>query len=332
MKTPSLLPFDFIGSGFCGSVWAPAEEENSYALKREDGGQGRSLANDYDMHKRILTSLEQFNRTGIKQSFPRVLVPRCMQYIDAANSEWWSENILRFPQGYSPCNVLQSERIPPLPRLIRERLIDKYCPMALRAEIKASSANQSCLVRPYIGKRGHAPEIMRRHEVFSLENFPLHRNQMEELKLDVISYAKTMADALAMMHWHCKIDASDVEFVLAPPRDLAQMPFHGSKSSFLGEHTMWMLDFDYCRSMSMDSRGVTQAVTAFFQNDPFYPSPGPNGTWEQELWLIFRLRYLQTSFFILIENPERLSLPLTFVEKIEGTALQRSGTRWFNVV
>ena len=318
MNSPASPPFQMIGSGFCGTVWAPASEENSYALKREDGGPGRSLANDHDMHKRTLICLDQLDCKRKISPFPRIQVSRCIQVIDAADSAWWSENLARFPPGHSACNVLQSERIPPLPQPIRERLIVKYCPTALMDEIKASKSNQSCLVRPYLGRRRHGAGRPKRFEAFSLKNFPLHLDQMEHLDLDIASYAEIMAEALAMMHWHGKIDANDVEFVLAPPRNLAHpQSLNGSESSFLGEHTMWMLDFDCCRSMSMDDRGVTQAATAFFRNDPFYPRPSADGSRDRTLWEVFRRRYLQTSFDILVDDPQRLSLPEAFIEKIE---------------
>lgn len=42
---------------------------------------------------------------------------------------------------------------------------------------------------------------------------------MEDLNLDFASYAETMAETLAMMHWHAQIDVNDVESVLAPPSD-----------------------------------------------------------------------------------------------------------------
>lgn len=317
MNSLSSVPFCLIGSGFCGSVWAPAGEENSFALKREDGGPGRSLANDHDMHKRILTSLDQLDRKAPALSSQQVQVPRCFHFIDAGNSAWWSENLLRFPKGYSPCNILQSERIPPLPLLIRERLIAEYCPTALIDEIKASISNRSCLVRPYLGRRRHGAKRPKRFEAFSLKNFPLHLDQMEQLDLNIASYAEIMADALAMMHWYGEIDANDVEFVLAPPRNpMHPISSNELKYSFLGEHIMWMLDFDCCRSMSMDDRGITQAATAFFRNDPFYPRPSAESS-DQALWEVFRLRYLQTSSHILADDFQRLPLPIAFIKKIE---------------
>ena len=76
-----------------------------------------------------------------------------------------------------------------------------------------------------------------------------------------------MAEALAIMHWICEIDGNDVEFVLAPPDPQAK----GTTSNCLGEHSVWMLDFDLCRMMTMDEWGVKQAVVAFWRNDSFYP-------------------------------------------------------------
>jgi len=47
-----------IGAGFCGSVWAPrTASENAHSFKREDGGPGRSVYNDYVMHQKILSAL-----------------------------------------------------------------------------------------------------------------------------------------------------------------------------------------------------------------------------------------------------------------------------------
>ncbi|OQE15524.1 hypothetical protein PENFLA_c031G00161 [Penicillium flavigenum] len=83
-----------------------------------------------------------------------------------------------------------------------------------------------------------------------------------------------MAEALAMLHWIAGIDANDVEFVLAPcnGNDGATI------NNVLGRHSMWMLDFDLCRNMTMDENGVGKAVKAFWRNDPSYPRP------EKALW------------------------------------------------
>lgn len=49
--------FRRIGSGFCCTVWAPFERGPAY--KREDGGLGISLENDYGMHQRALKSFQR---------------------------------------------------------------------------------------------------------------------------------------------------------------------------------------------------------------------------------------------------------------------------------
>jgi hypothetical protein len=132
---------------------------------------------------------------------------------------------------------------------------------------------------------------------------------MEQLGIDVPIYAHMMAEALAMMHWHGEIDANDVEFVLAPPREST-----GSMlSNILGDHAVWLLDFDCCRRMSMDEDGADRAVVAFFRNDPYLPRPG------QSIWKNFRDKYLSTSFMIGgCYHDGRTRLSNSFIEKAEA--------------
>ncbi|KAF9733535.1 hypothetical protein PMIN01_07878 [Paraphaeosphaeria minitans] len=52
-----------------------------------------------------------------------------------------------------------------------------------------------------------------------------------------------MAEAFAMMHWGARIDANDVEFVLAPLRAAASAPSF-FQSDYLGPHSLWILDSD----------------------------------------------------------------------------------------
>jgi hypothetical protein len=54
---------------------------------------------------------------------------------------------------------------------------------------------------------------------FSLRNYPLHLNQMGDLGLEVLAYVRYMGEALTLIHWGARVDANDVEFVLAPARD-----------------------------------------------------------------------------------------------------------------
>jgi hypothetical protein len=111
---------------------------------------------------------------------------------------------------------------------VREALIQNFCPLEYQQEIMADPANRHCLIRLYLGRRkdrtGHS-----RLRAFKLQNFPLHLNQITELGIPlerIHDYAVALADALAYLHWAAKVDANDVELVLAPPRA------YGSASSY----------------------------------------------------------------------------------------------------
>ena len=331
----SVTLFRQIGKGHCGSVWAVDRSGSSCALKRGDGAPGRSLENDYEMHQRLLASLERLQLDTDR--FSQIHIPKCRALIAAEDRSWWDKRMSRFPKGYEPCQVLISERIPPFSQTVREALIDRFCVPRGRKLIKETRADEDCIVRAYLGRR----RINRRRSThfFSLRNFPLNLDQMEELEdLDILGYARTMADALAMMHWDAQIDANDVEFVLASSR-LSSPSTSVSPSSAatknsprlvttfpsneLGEHSMWILDFDCCNAMSMDESGVDQAVGAFFRNDPYYPRPRYGNVDDQDLflWTNFRERYLQTSRSILGEDSPSIHLPLLLMEEIEREAI-----------
>ncbi|KAJ9202460.1 hypothetical protein DTO164E3_1049 [Paecilomyces variotii] len=322
--------FRRIGAGFCGTVWA--EPDDSSAFKREDGGPGRSLTNDFEMHKRVIQSLEQLhalkkNNATIHETVtanappetsPTIItIPTCYRFITPADTDWWDTNLIKFPEGYTPCNVIHAQRIPPISQPVREFLIDTYCPPSITEEIKASDTNRDCLIRPYLGRRRVLPTESsqdgdnggpssrrppRQRAFFSLRNFPLHIDQMEQLGIsysDLEVYTRGMADALATMHFNAGIDANDVEFVLAPPppshntalSSLSERDEYPVISNVLGTHMMWILDFDCCRDIAVDEeKGLEQVITAFLRNDPFYPRPSSS----EDLWRVFRVRYIWT--------------------------------------
>ncbi|KAL5332488.1 zinc finger protein-domain-containing protein [Aspergillus crustosus] len=300
-----------IGAGFCGTIWAAVDDGPAY--KREDGGPDRSLKNDHDMHQLIQHSLKQV----------MIQVPVCYNLLTPADS-WWNENLALFPPGYEPCSMIHAQRIPPINEETRRFITERYCPQQLIAEILVSDANHDCLIRPYLGRRRvQAPQSHSRFKAFSLRNYPLHVDQMEEIGIpegDMIRYARTMAEALAMMHWVAEVDANDVEFVLAAPNHAAASDNSTPKpySNVLGQHHMWMLDFDLVRTMTMDENGIQQAVKAFWKNDPFFPRPN-NG--HSRLWGAFREQYLETSIRCISEkrpvNREKLALPAHFIHSLE---------------
>ena len=308
-----------IGQGFCGSVWSPpTDPESTLAIKREDGGLARSVHNDYIMHRRILSTLAPSCT---------IRITACQEYISAEEASWWSPRILRFPKEFQvPCNALVTERIPPFPLAVREKLIDLYCSPSLKPSIKTSEPNTDCLIRPYIGQGRRSASHPLRPRAFSLGNYPLHMDQIEELGLDSMLLARTMAETLASIYWLAHIDANDIEFVLAPLPSDPNPSKHTISSRTLGDHALWILDFDSCKDMSFDETGVTQAVEAFFRNDPFFPRPGRDDVRDQELWQEFKMRFLEASRAIIKPGSLEARLPSLWADMVEkrGYATQHA--------
>lgn len=220
------------------------------------------------------------------------------------------------------------ERIPAMPRAAREMLIDRYCPEDLQAFVRTNRDDQDCLVRLYTGRRRLPSASQSRFQRFSLRNYPLHVDQMEELGLDTHAIARTLADALTHCYWIAGVDANDVEFVLAPQKthsehceNSPEVPRFRS-DALGGEFVIWMLDYDCCREMSQDEAGVDQAVKAFYRNDPYYPRPYAHGHAEEDrsLWQTFRSRFLESSRHIL---KGRTALATILIEKIEEEGRRR---------
>ncbi|KAJ5433521.1 uncharacterized protein N7458_012677 [Penicillium daleae] len=328
--TPML---QMIGAGFCGTVWAAPDGGSAY--KREDGGPFRSLQNDYDMHRRVIQSIQEFSRLNAfsHTTDPQIQVPHCERFITSKDEDWWVFNLQEFPSEYTSCNILQSQRIPTVPEQTRRLLVQTYCPSQVAEDILSSETNQDCLIRPYLGRRrvwreSCTPAPLRG---FSLWNFPLHVDQMDDLHIsleDRQQYSRIMARTLAIMHWVGKIDGNDIEFVLAPPNCN-----HRRKvdiiSNILGEHSVWLLDFDCCRDMSVDEAGVKRAVTAFWRNDPYYPRPIMNPI----PWAAFKVEYLETSevamgLYDRAEVSKLRGLSKLFIDMVEDQAQARYGNAY----
>ncbi|KAI1613603.1 zinc finger protein-domain-containing protein [Exophiala viscosa] len=302
--------FREIGHDNCGSV--RAAEGSTIAMKREDGCKWRSLLNDYNMHRLVL-------KTALQERLS-VCAPRWPKFIKNDDQNWWDMNLARFRTGYTACNVLCSERIPPLPQDVRDRLIDRYCPPASIATIKAEESNRDCLVRPYLGRRKFQIEartapILHR---FSMRNYPLHLNKAEDLQLPILEYAHAMAETLAMMHWVANIDANDIEFVLGAVPTQKEIAHNVYSHEIFGIHALWVLDFDCCKPLTMDDAGIEQAAEAFMRNDPYFPRPTINEqSPDNTLWIEFRDRYLECSHEPVTGfGGNFLSLPEKFIERV----------------
>ncbi|KAM3562179.1 hypothetical protein MY1884_001993 [Beauveria asiatica] len=328
-----------IGQGFCGTVWADAAA-GMLVVKRADGGPGRSLPGEQYIHTRILDTVKQHRRSCDTRSPAdeqdrieahrriKVNIPYNQAFLEQASS-LWPIILPRLPDGFAACEALLSERIPPMNLAVRELLSSHYCPSKHQAtQLARDKSNESCLVRPYLGRRrpeqsGGSPK----QRFFSLRNFPLHVDQMEELALPVEAYATAMADTLAFLHWIVKIDANDMEFVLAPARACAEddaeddaTPSIGDEHLFsdaFGVHSMWILDFDCCKVLEMNEEGMRRAAMCFWRNDPFYPRPGAKNEEDQRLWRVFEQRFLERSALLLRgESDEIKTLPDVLIRTI----------------
>lgn len=285
-----------IGTGFCGSVWSA--HYLPFCIKREDGGPHRSLYNEKVLQVRV-------NERIVATSEDRFLVPRCYGYLSKDNNDIWSRLLDGFPAAYEACNAMISDTIQPIQASARKQIIKRYCPDESQAQIFADSKNRHCLLRLYLGRRRQASQRNGRRRFFSLRNFPLHMDQVEELELPATEYARVIARGLAFINWSVDIDGNDVEFVLAPPRP---QPIVGTYSqqiwdSFLiGQHSMWLLDFDCCRQITFE-HCVDQIARSFWRNDPYFPRPSSESPADQCLWREFMEEYKRASTEMIPTGP-----------------------------
>ena len=132
-------------------------------------------------------------------------------FIPHTFTSWCQDNLHKFPQedqARDPEALLEAKRIFPVPQVVRQALIDLYCPEAIKDSVKRDPNSKACLVRLYLGR------VSTPKRIFSLRNFQLHIDQMLNLNMDTLHYAKVMGEAIAVIHWQAQIDARDVEFVL----------------------------------------------------------------------------------------------------------------------
>ncbi|KAF5548417.1 Centromere V [Fusarium mexicanum] len=297
-----------IGTGCCGSVWADADSTKDNGtpscIKREDGDPHRSIANEHFIHQLVVQSL-QLN----PQHARNFRIPLCRGFLNK-DDEDWSLVLPRLPPGSKPCNALLGEKVQPLSEDVRKLLVSKFARGGSDQDaIINDKKNEHCLIRPYLGRRKKDWENTNRSTFFSLRNFPLNLDRMIELGLDVQSYVKVMAEGLAFLHWVARIDANDVEFVLARSRSTSNLhPYSPFDTTIFGPHSMWIIDFDCCNPVTMDENGAAAAAECFWRNDPYYPRPWSTDTSDEELWCAFKGHYLE----------KRLQLPMfaAYLEKL----------------
>lgn len=325
--------FREIGSGSVGKVFEKPGTPWAFKLSLLDGTD--KLWNHYVMHLRIQQTLDSLGSIAGQAEVPRAA------WFANKDSEFWDENLEMFPVDATfPSrrrNVFCMERVYPLPEPIRHALIDLFCSPNHVQEIKKSISNKDCLIRLYLGRKRFGSSQLGGSRFFSLRNYKLHLDQIQLLGLDAEDYATSMASALAALHWHTKIDALDIEFVLgSTPLDRNAirrvLPLkeieHLTPGTSTFEHSthitpnfrkravsLWILDFDACGPITMDKAGVRQAVKAFFDTAPYCPRPSSQDKYAENLWSIFAKQYLLTGRKITSGTPfERL--PAQFIQGV----------------
>ncbi|KAK2591965.1 hypothetical protein QQS21_010337 [Conoideocrella luteorostrata] len=306
--------FREIGTGSIGKVFE--HPRTVFVYKLPLANDASKLWNNYKMHQRVKISFESLPYVD-----GQVEIPECFWYATSNSTAFWDDHINLF--AFSPQfpkqrrEVLCMERIFPLPRPVRYSLIEKYCPPQGRSMAKTNEANKDCLVRPYLGRVKYGSGS----NFFSLRNFKLHANQMQDLDLDMPELINAMAHAMAVLHWHTRIDGNDVEFVLgsSPMQEQqvrGRMDLHTlnsytgptsnyekithSRADFAKRLTsLWMIDFDDCSDISMNQDGVEKAVKAFVDTNHYCPRPNSGNNFIQQAWYEFGKRYLDWSAKIL---------------------------------
>lgn len=324
--------FREIGTGSIGRVYEQAGTVYVLKVGITDERDLR-IWNNYLQHLKIA---EGFAECPVGVNV--VEVPHCYWYTTADESnEFWRNSLRKFPQTphdrrIGPVYCL--ERIFPVPKIIREKLIELYCAPELAEQAHTNTKNKDCLMRVLLGKRRPGPP----GRFFNLRNFRLFLNQMEDMDLDVVEYAHAMADTMAILHWKVKVDGNDIEFVLGSSptemqtvrRDVKTFDTDPTQPVSTYEHVtnnqanfkrrtvkLWVIDFDACHDLPVNSSGnvteggIQSMIKAFQENDPYCPRPHREVESDNKLWDTFAKRYIQTGSLFDPDGPAK------FVQGVE---------------
>lgn len=194
------MPFKKIGAGQCGTIY---QDPNDLVVYKMDNLilNPEHLWNDYLMHTKVKEAFEELKITSVN-------VPRVFTYISTKNERWWQSAGSGILTSAQKSDILVSERILPLPKLVRETLVQRYGPERVNGKVLDSEKSGYCLVRVYLGDRRP------RSRFFSLSNFNLTIDRIEALGLDAERFAHSLGEGLAVINWQAEIDGADLEWVL----------------------------------------------------------------------------------------------------------------------
>lgn len=209
-------PFREIGRGLIGKIYE--QPGTTWAFKLLLIDRSDKLWNNYVMHLRVQNSFDQLGSIGGRVELPRVA------WFANKTSEFWNDNLHLFPDEPTfrrePRDVLCMERILPLPEPVRNAMIGAYCPPHNIENAKRDPKNKDCLIMVFLGRNRFGTSRPSGTTFFSLRNYKLHLDQIRDLGLDVEELCESMADTMAVLHWHAKVDGNDIEFVFgSSPED-----------------------------------------------------------------------------------------------------------------
>ncbi|KAK0702735.1 hypothetical protein B0H67DRAFT_604450 [Lasiosphaeris hirsuta] len=286
-------------------IGAGMQVGRSIAMKKEFLGNATlttNLLHEYSLHRAVIQAFDCYDDT-IRSD---VRVPQLFDVIHATDDRFWSENLVKFLSVYrTRTDMVQMERILPLPKVVRKALIAHFYPHNDNAPLDSvalgsilnDTPNKHCLARIYLGRENG----MLTREGFSLRNFPLYLKPMQELGLDVVGLASAMGKAFAIMHWGAGVNGDDVEFVLGSSTVGGE---EGGNLNF--QHRairFYLLDFGQCDfvNFSGDQDEVYQAFKGAMvtgDNQLFIPHYEKS----RELYAVFKAGYMDAAQVILKER------------------------------
>jgi hypothetical protein len=179
--------FVLIGEGLCGEIFD--EMGRGVVLKRVRPKYEADIRADAQIHETFFNIWEQANPTILR-------IPRSGRLIGPAH-EWWSEEEHeKLATFTSRPLLLETERILPLPKNIREALIILYSPQSEHEIHRNNVQNRDCLLRIYLGQRSSENSM----RDLKLRNFPMSLEKFEQVGVMKEPLVKAMAHGLGLLH------------------------------------------------------------------------------------------------------------------------------------
>jgi hypothetical protein len=263
LGNPALQTTREIGRGLQATIFEQVGHELVVKKEHVDNARtAKNLKNEFASHHLVYDS---FQRYGPPLDC-KISIPRPIALATSDEGHTYKSINERLPKEHqTSSDLVQMERVLPLPKVIRRALIEKFYPFeggnavidpATVQNVLNDLPNKHCLVRPYLGMRNKTYP----REQFSLRNFILSLQSLTELNFDVQQLATTLGRAYAIMQWGAHVDGDDVEFVLGSSTTVG--PHSAGATSVqhrkIGLH---MIDFGQCEKvdMSSDAQVVYQA-------------------------------------------------------------------------